>query len=286
MPMPMPIEDTALAIARHFCLLSALLTPLQLLFPAQRGQRFWRRGTRTDLIYFVVSPFLINAGLAALLALLTALAARLPGALHGRLVAQPMALQVVEIFVLAELGGYFIHRASHRIGWLWRFHRIHHSTTQLDWLAAHRQHPLEAIWLLGIANMPIVVLGFSFESLAWFVLLQKVYTAFLHANVHIGYGRLSLVLASPQFHHWHHDAGGDGEVWSCNFSSTLPVIDWLFGTYRLPGAAFPARYGLFADASEPPEPVTEPVTEGYLGQLLQPLWPQAAARQNNEAAQR
>lgn len=258
------MQEIALAILRHFFLLAALLTPLEVLFPVRRTPGLWRRGTLTDLSYFVVSPFLINLGMVALLAgFAAAVGWVIPRAWQASLRTQPAALQLAEIFGLAELGGYFIHRLSHRVSWLWRFHRVHHSSSELDWLAAHRQHPVEAIWLLGVANLPLVVLGFSFDSLAWFVLLQKIYTAFLHANLRIGYGRFTIVLASPQFHHWHHDA--DGQSRTYNFASTLPILDWLFGTYRVPAAAqFPVRYGLAAGEQMP---------ESYVRQLAQPFLP-------------
>jgi sterol desaturase/sphingolipid hydroxylase (fatty acid hydroxylase superfamily) len=253
------VRDVALAVLRQFLLFGALLTPLEILRPAHAAQRFWRRGFFTDLVYFAAGPFLIGAGSAILLGLLGAFAGALvPAGARAALQAQPWALQLAEIFVLAELGGYWVHRASHRVRWLWRFHAVHHSVEELDWLAAHRQHPLEAVWLLGVANLPVMLLGFSTEALLGFVLLQKLHTAFVHANVRVGFGRFTLLLASPEFHHWHHDgaAGARG----CNFASALPWIDRLFGTWRAPDGKFPERYGCDA-----------PVPRGWLGQLAFPF---------------
>lgn len=252
--------ETALAILRQFLLFSAILTPLELLLPA-RNQRLLRRGIVTDLIYFAVNPFLINAGMVLVLgALSAALAWLIPQPWRAALASQPLPVQLCEIFLVSELCAYWIHRLSHQLPLLWRFHSVHHSNTELDWLAAHRQHPLEAIWLLAVANLPVLLLGFPFESMLIVVLIQKLYTAFLHANVRLGYGRLSTVLASPQFHHWHHDAAaGAGGVPACNFSSALPIFDRIWGSYRLP-AEFPQRYG-----------IDEPVADDYPRQLIHPL---------------
>jgi sterol desaturase/sphingolipid hydroxylase (fatty acid hydroxylase superfamily) len=217
-----------MAVVRQLLLFVAVLAPLELLFPA-RKQGPLRKGTLTDLLHFAVNPFLISAGSGLVLSGLALVVPKLPS--------QPWALQVAEIFVVSELLGYWAHRLSHSVPLLWRLHAVHHSNTEMDFLAAQRQHPLEAIWHLGVANLPIIALGFDVEPLLGFILLQKLYTAFLHANVRIGYGRFTLILASPQFHHWHHDVSLRG-----NFSSTLPIFDKLFGSYHLP-SGFPASYG-------------------------------------------
>ncbi|WP_322770449.1 sterol desaturase family protein, partial [Frankia sp. Cr1] len=46
--------------------------------------------------------------------------------------------QLAVVFVFRDLFAYFGHRALHRVPLLWRFHRIHHSSEQLDWLATSR----------------------------------------------------------------------------------------------------------------------------------------------------
>lgn len=251
------MTETAAAIVRQLLLFTALLAPLELLAPA-RARGYLRKGLFTDLTYFVVAPFIVKAGAAALLAgAALALGWLVPPSLRALLQAQPWAVQLAEIVVASEVAGYWLHRWSHEWAWLWRFHAVHHSNQELDFLAAHRQHPLEAIWLLAAANLPVLALGFSMEPLLWFVLAQKLYTAFLHANVRIGYGRFGVLLASPQFHHWHHD-GRPGAP-AKNFASTLPLLDKLWGTYAAP-AGFPERYG-----------IDEPMAPDLLGQLAHPF---------------
>jgi sterol desaturase/sphingolipid hydroxylase (fatty acid hydroxylase superfamily) len=251
------MRDVALAALRQFLLFSTLLTPLEILAPAHR-RRFFRRGYSTDLLYFTLAPFLVGAGASLLLAAIAALVgAVIPPPARALLQAQPFALQFAEILLASEIAGYWVHRLSHRVRALWRFHAVHHSAVELDWLASHRQHPLEAVWLLGVANLPVLVLGFSTEALWGFVLFQKLYTAFLHSNVKLGFGRFGVLLASPRFHHWHHDGNAGDRTY--NFAALFPWIDVLWGTYREP-ASFPARYGC-----------DEPVGESYAAQLVAPL---------------
>jgi sterol desaturase/sphingolipid hydroxylase (fatty acid hydroxylase superfamily) len=51
--------------------------------------------------------------------------------------AWPTAIQLVVLVVVADLTQYWVHRAFRRILVLWRFHAIHHSAEQMDWLGVH-----------------------------------------------------------------------------------------------------------------------------------------------------
>ena len=247
------MSEVAAAILRQFLLFTAILAPLELLFPARGEQRPWRRrGLVTDLFHFGLNPFLVGALAGAILAALAGIPTLLPAA-----AAQPYWLQFVEVLLLSELAGYWLHRLSHQIPWLWRYHAVHHTAEELDWVAAHRQHPLEATWMLVVANLPALLLGFSTEPLVGFILFQKLYTAFLHGNLLIGYGPLDAWVASPRFHHWHHD--GELRTRSRNYASLFPWIDKLFGTYELP-AGFPSSYGC------------DVPSESYPRQLLRPFY--------------
>ncbi len=223
-------------------LLLALFHPAERLFPARRTQRPWRRGSFHDLLHGVLNPLLINFGAALLLAILAvALSSLVPTSIRDRIAAKPVLLQFFEIVLLAEICGYWAHRLAHRIPWLWKFHAVHHSIEELDWLSSHRQHPIEATWMLGAQNVPVLLLGFSVPSLVSFVLFQKIYTVFVHSNVRVSFGPLRHLLASPAFHHWHH-----AKEKSChdrNFSSLFPFLDLLFGTYLEPNGKFPEKLG-------------------------------------------
>jgi sterol desaturase/sphingolipid hydroxylase (fatty acid hydroxylase superfamily) len=250
------MRDTALAVVRQFLLFEALLAPLELLWPVHAGRR---RGFATNLVHFALNPFLVNAGSALFLgALGTALTRLTPTGVRAALAAQPFAAQLVEVFLLSEVGSYWAHRLAHRVPALWQLHAIHHSSEQMGWLAAHRQHPLETIWFLGVSNLPALALGFNFGPLAGLVLAQKLYTAFLHANLRLDYGRATRLFASPRFHHWHHQADRRP---AANFAAALSICDVVWGTWDVP-PGYPRRLG-----------VEPSVGEGYLRQIAAPILP-------------
>src|SRR5262249_46598964 len=158
-------------------------------------------------------------------------------------------------------------RLQHRVGFLWRFHPVHHSAEHLDWLAAHREPPLDSIYTIGIINLPAFVLGFPLETLAGFIAFRGIWAIYIHSNVRLPIGPLRMLLGSPELHHWHHYRDRDAG----NYANISPLMDILFGTYRCPDHE-PERLGL-----------NEPTPRTYLGYMLQPLLPRRRAAQKNSA---
>jgi lathosterol oxidase len=241
--------------------LALVFVPLERALALVRGQRILRPGWRTDLAHFLASHLLVQV-----LALLTiAPAALLFGglvspSLQAAVAAQPLALQVLGAIVVADLFQYAVHRAFHAVPWLWRFHAVHHSSTAMDWLAGSRLHLVDVVATRATTFVPLFVLGFSQPALAGYLVFVAFQAVFLHANVRVRFGWLRWVVATPEFHHWHHAA----EPVDRNFAVHLPAIDRLFGTAWLPDH-WPARYGIAGD----------PVPDGWWPQLV---WPFARGR--------
>ncbi len=248
-------SEAGLALLRQLLLFGALLLPLELLWPA-RAQRRVRLGLGTDLLYSALSTAVIGTlGIALLAGMSLACRAILPDALPQALASLPLVTQLGLIVLLAELGGYWTHRLSHTVPALWRFHAVHHSPRELDWLSAHRQHPVEVLWLVGVAHLPVALFGFDTSAIGLFILSQKLHTAFVHANVRLPTGRWEAWIAGPRFHRWHHTRSGGAH----NLASLFPWMDRLFGTWRLPEGE-PTMLGVEAR-----------MPLGLWGQLLWPL---------------
>jgi len=116
----------------------------------------------------------------------------------------PFVVQLVAIMFLTDLVQYWLHRAFHRVPWLWKFHAVHHSARSMDWMAGARMHFLEIIVLRGVTVIPMVVLGFSETAMHSYILLVYLYSTFVHANIGWRFPVLEQFLVTPRFHHWHH----------------------------------------------------------------------------------
>ncbi|MGH1504739.1 MAG: sterol desaturase family protein [Acidimicrobiales bacterium] len=238
--------------------LFVLVVPFEKLFPRHRGQKVRRPGLSTDLAFALATPALEVVGATVAVVVGLASLAWLPGLALRPLVAMlpPAILPFVGI-ALFDLLIYWVHRWSHEVPLLWRFHAIHHSTETLDWVSGLRNHPFDGA-LLAPAFAFLLAAGFSAEFSGALVAVQIVTGIFLHANVRWKWRPLQRLVITPEFHHWHH--ANEPEAINTNFSVFLPLWDQIFGTYRVPKDRRPTVYG-----------VDEYVPEGLWAQLRHPF---------------
>jgi len=238
--------------------LGLLFVPLERLFKL-RPQKIFRRGWQTDLKHFFVSHAGVQLlSFASMVPAQGLFAWALKFDFQQNVAAQPIALQFVEILLTVDFVTYWVHRGFHRIPWLWNFHAIHHSSEHLDWLAGSRMHIVDVIVTRATGFLPIFVLGFAPAALYVYLVFVSFHAVYIHANIRWRWPGLRWVIATPEFHHWHHTS--DEEGLDRNFAGFLPMWDLVFGTAHQPGH-WPKKYGTVK--FQPPET--------YLGQLLYPF---------------
>ena len=244
-------------------ILAIIFVPLERFF-AVHPSKIWRKQTGIDLGYYFLGGLILGPLLSLPLGLL-AWAAHVvtPSAIQTMLSGLPLWARIALAMIAGDAGYYWGHRLMHRMPVLWRFHAIHHSAEQVDFLVNTRAHPLDLVFGRLSGAIPIYALGLAAPTgaadalITTVVMLAGTIWGFLiHANLRWRFGPLAHVLVTPAFHHWHH-------AWhpaDRNFASLLPVFDRLFGTFHLPRAAWPSRYG-----------IKDAMPETLGGQLIQPL---------------
>jgi sterol desaturase/sphingolipid hydroxylase (fatty acid hydroxylase superfamily) len=233
------------------------VVPFERLFP-RRSQPLRRPHLGSDVAYALLSAPLNAAGIVVGVAISALSLVWLPGLILRPLVTMipPLPRMLVGL-VLFDLVSYWTHRFSHEVPFMWRFHRVHHSTVHLDWVSGFRIHPFDGI-LLAPAFVLLVAAGFSETFSGVLLVIQIVTGLFLHANVRWRWKPLHKVVITPEFHHWHH--ANEPDAHNSNYSAFLPVWDLLFGTYFVPKDRRPQRYG-----------VDDPMPAGMVAQLWWPL---------------
>jgi sterol desaturase/sphingolipid hydroxylase (fatty acid hydroxylase superfamily) len=239
-----------------FFLLFLIFRPLELAHPARQNQRFFRPGWWTDLFFFLSEYLLFNGVVFWLLSHAQGwLRAATPLLIRHGIASMSWWAQAILVVALGDFLIYWGHRLQHRVGFLWRFHAIHHSAEHLDWLAAHREHPVDSLYTIFLVNMPMFALGFPIATLAYFAAFRGLWAVFIHSNVRLPIGPLRILIGAPELHHWHHDR----DRRSGNYGNVSPIMDWIFGTYRCPDHE-PAGFG-----------IAEPMPRSFLGLLLYPF---------------
>jgi sterol desaturase/sphingolipid hydroxylase (fatty acid hydroxylase superfamily) len=220
-----------LGILMQLGVMGVVYGALEWCFPNRREQRHLRPRLATDLAFFFGAHLLwLSVEVAGLLAVRELLVGAVPASVPAVFADQPWLLQAAVVLVAGDLLTYWYHRASHDVPWLWRFHQVHHSTTRLDWLAAHREHPIDGFLTQLAMNLPAFALGVSLEGLAGLIIFRGAWATFIHSNVRLPIGPLRYLIGAPELHHWHHAAVRTRH----NFSNLAPWTDLVFGTYHCP----------------------------------------------------
>ena len=232
----------------------------------ERRLPVFRRGLFTDLAYWLFTPYVTRAITTISVAIVAA-----PFALlvygkvdfelikngFGPLSKLPYWVQALAILAIGDFIGYWMHRAFHGRK-LWRFHAVHHSSVDLDWLSSVRLHPVNDVVMRIAGTLPVLALGFAPVAVAGIVPVLTLMAILVHANVDWDWGPLRSVIASPCFHRWHHT--DEAHARDKNFAGFLPLWDILFGTYYMPRNMAPASFG-----------TATPVPTGLFGQVIFPF---------------
>lgn len=198
------------------------------------------RSLAVDLTHAVGNRLPILAGVQLGLAVLVpVLGWVVPEAVPETWASLPIWLALPALFVVTDLFNYGVHRASHEVPVLWRFHRVHHSSRHIDWLATARGHPVDQVLAFVVVTIPAIVVGASTTS-GLVVVALFVYPFVCHANISVTGGRLDALLVTPRFHHWHHAA--QRRAINRNYGSVLSIWDRIFGT-AVDAEDFPPAYG-------------------------------------------
>lgn len=242
---------------------AAVFIPLERLRPLRR-QSLFRSGWRADIAHAVLTQLLVRAGLIGVTAVAMSVSAEtMTKPLLTELRAQSLPMQIIEMLILGDLFYYVAHRLCHRVPLLWRYHAVHHGIEEMDWLAAYRSHPVDLVITKGAQYFPLFYLGFSPAALFLYSAIFSWHSFLLHANLRIDFGHLRWIIASPQFHHWHH--ANEPAARDKNFAAQLSLFDVIFGTWRCPSHS-PGTYG-----------TDDAVAKTYMAQMLHP-WARTSQR--------
>jgi sterol desaturase/sphingolipid hydroxylase (fatty acid hydroxylase superfamily) len=249
-----------------FIVLLVAFRAIEFFRPKSRRLRLFRRGFWTDVAYWLFTPVVTRAVTrVGVIAVAVPLALLIYGQVDKNQIANgfgPAAslslwVQAMLILTISDFLGYWMHRWFHARR-MWKFHAVHHSSAELDWLSSVRLHPVNDLLMRLATVIPVLALGFAPVAVAGVVPVLTLLAILVHANVDWDWGPLRWAIVSPRFHRWHHT--DETEARDKNFAGLLPLWDILFGTYYMPRDRVPAHFG-----------TSTPVPANLLGQLVFPF---------------
>jgi sterol desaturase/sphingolipid hydroxylase (fatty acid hydroxylase superfamily) len=157
------------------------------------------------------------------------------------------AITFIIYVLILDCADYWRHRLSHRFGWWYSLHAVHHAQRQMTFWADDRNHVLDDLisfaWFLAIG----LLIGVPPMQFPLIILLLRLLESMSHANARINFGPVGeRLLISPRFHRAHHGILAAGQR-SCNYGAIFPFWDILFRT-----ADFSRAYAETGDPSAEP----------------------------------
>lgn len=145
----------------------------------------------------------------------------------------PIALSIVIAVMVQDLVIYWQHVIFHRVGFLWKFHKMHHADVDYDVSTGARFHPVEILLSMVLKLLVVLLLGPPVVAVIIFEILLSSIAMFNHANAGLPekidrFARKFIV--TPDMHRVHHSVIRDEH--NSNYGFNLPWWDYMFGTYR------------------------------------------------------
>ena len=155
------------------------------------------------------------------------------------------SIVTVCLFLAYELAFWVDHYVSHRIPFLWEFHKVHHTAEVLSPITNFRMHPVDSVVFFNILRLFMGAMGGVLTYLQLgnsFAVggTNAILLVFIFLTVHLQHshvwiattGPLGRVIFSPAHHQIHHS---DNPIhFDKNFGACLSIWDWLFGTLHMP----------------------------------------------------
>lgn len=150
-------------------------------------------------------------------------------------------------FIVIDFYGYWSHRLSHQINFLWNKHAIHHSSEEFNLACALRQPVSSFVNLFTFLLIPAAFLGVPAKVIA-VTLPIHLFLQFWYHTKHIKkIGFLEKILVSPSHHRVHHAI--NPEYMDKNHSQIFIFWDKLFGTFQEELETVPPVFGITRPAN-------------------------------------
>jgi len=145
----------------------------------------------------------------------------------------PLVAGIAATVVGLDLLSYGWHRANHEVGFLWRFHQVHHADADYHVSTALRFHPGELLLALPVRLGAIVVLGAPPVAVVAFEAIFAIANVLEHGNFDLPRRverTLGTVLVTPALHRRHHSTQRSER--DSNYGTILCLWDRLARTLR------------------------------------------------------
>tara|TARA_B110000285_G_scaffold187468_1_gene213274 strand:+ start:283 stop:1200 length:918 start_codon:yes stop_codon:yes gene_type:complete len=251
--------------------LSLLAWVLELILPWRKKQAIFRHDFWIDAFYmffnFYIFNLIIFVALSNTSAKLFGQTMNLFGLPKDHLFDMtflPQWIQFGVYYLIYDFVSYGIHNLLHRVPFLWRFHKVHHSVLEMGFAAHLRYHFIENIVYRSAVYISVAyLLNFKVENIFFMHATAILIGHLNHSNVGWDYGPLKYILNNPKMHIWHHAKElPQSHSKGMNFGISFSIWDYIFGTNYIPNSGRDIELGF---------PEVEKYPTNFFAQLIEPF---------------
>lgn len=161
----------------------------------------------------------------------------------------PVPVQVLLALLVFDFVSFCVHRWLHQVDTLWCFHKVHHSSLQLDGFATTRAHMLENFLRFIPAQAALFIVGIPVELVTPTVAVVAAYGITNHSNLDPHLRVVEAILVTPRLHRRHHIPSTTQH----NFGAIFTMWDRMFGTLVRRDATPDERFGVPGEVDAYPQ---------------------------------
>lgn len=249
--------------------ISLLVWILEMLFPWRKSQSAFRKDFWMDGFYMFFNFFIFSIAISGFYDLIQLLVNDLGFTMSSisllNINQLPAWVALLIFFILNDFVQWFTHVQLHRYPFLWKFHKVHHSVTEMGFAAHLRYHWMENLFYKPLKTLAVMLLG-GFEpeqafALHFFAILIGHLN---HANIRITWGPLKYIFNNSVMHLYHHAKYlPKGQMPGVNFGISLSCWDYIFGKNYIPQSEDGSYELGFEDIDEFPDDFIHQITYGF-----------------------
>ncbi len=183
-------------------------------------------------IFFTFTTVIVNFGLAFMMSVSSEFVTNKNFGLYYWLQLPLWANVLIALMVLDFIGAYLVHFLEHKVKFMWLFHLVHHTDTNVDSTTANRHHPGESVFRAAFTSIAIILAGAPFGVVMLYQSLSALLSQFNHANIKLPNvidNAISWVIVSPNMHKVHHHY--EQPFTDTNFGNIFSIWDRLAKTF-------------------------------------------------------
>jgi len=109
----------------------------------------------------------------------------------------PVWGQLLTLFLVRDFIHFWVHQLLHRNRYLWEFHKVHHSVTEMGFAAHLRYHWMENVVYRAVEYVPLAMIGFGIDDFFIVHMFALTVGHFNHSNFIVNLGPFKYILNNP-----------------------------------------------------------------------------------------